>query len=66
MSHVDAAAQVQRRLDQPVRRVVSRNVAGNSGDLTADSLDLAGGNLKVLGVALGQNQIAPSIGERLG
>ena len=62
---VDATAQVQRRLDEPVRRVVCRNVAGNSGNPLADSLDLAGANLKVLGVALGQNQVAPGKGERL-
>ena len=49
-----------------VRRVVGRNVAGNSGDLTADGLNLAGADLKVLGVALGQNQVAPGISERLG
>jgi len=64
--HVYATAQVQRRLDQPVRRVVGRNVAGNSGDLPADRLDLAGANLKVLRAALGQNHVAPGIGERLG
>ena len=54
---------VQRPLTTPV---VGRNVAGNGGDLTADGLDLAGANLQVLGVALGQDQVAPGIGERLG
>ena len=47
------------RTSQPQRR------RQRGGNLPADGLDPASANLKVLNVAPRQNQVAPSVGERL-